>query len=226
MYQEGTCPFGEELLSLARGPTPYVKCYSGYITNGFKFHTLDRENGAKTQNSGVLVVGNSGDGEVDTNYYGVLTQVFTLEYTGGNEVVFFRCNWWDIDPKKGVKVDRFGFVSVNCHRLLKTSEPFVLAAQASQVFYVTNVSQKGWQVVVKVQPCHSYHMSIEEDEQQADAEDPNEAYQQASSFHAQFATSTSMEDLEYSNVGSRNDQEADIVDNPPLVRETKRPRNK
>ena len=73
MYQEGTYPFREELLSLARGPTPYVKCYSGYITNGFKFHALDRENGAKTQNSGVLVVANRGDGEADTNYYRVLT---------------------------------------------------------------------------------------------------------------------------------------------------------
>ena len=73
VYQEGTCPFREDLLSLARGPTPYVKWYRGYITNGFKFHTLDRENGPKTQNSGALVVGNSGDGEAATNYYRVLT---------------------------------------------------------------------------------------------------------------------------------------------------------
>jgi len=35
-----------------------------------------------------------------------------------------------------------------------------------------------------------------------------------------------MEDLEYSNVSSRNDQQADIVDNPSLVRETNRPRKK
>ena len=89
------------------------------------------------------MVGNSEDGEADINYYGVLTQVFTLEYAGGHEVVFFRCKWWDIDLKKGVKVDKFGFVSINCQRHLKTSEPFVLVAQASQVFYVTDVSQRG-----------------------------------------------------------------------------------
>ena len=45
---EGTCSHGEELLSLAQGPTPYVKGYGGYITNGYKFYTVDRESGART----------------------------------------------------------------------------------------------------------------------------------------------------------------------------------
>jgi len=140
LYKQGTCPHGEELLSLARGPTPYVKSYTGYITNGFKFH---REIGARAQNSGLLVVGNVRDGEPNIDYYWVLIEVFILEYTGGNEVVFFRCKWWDIDPRKGVKVDKFGFVSVNCQLHLKTDDSFVLAAQASQVFYVNDISQKG-----------------------------------------------------------------------------------
>ena len=87
-----------------------------------------------------------------------------MEYTGGNEVVFFRCKWWDIDPKKGVKVDKFGFVSINDQCPLKALEPFAMVAQALQVFYVTDVSQKGWQVVVKVQARDSYQLSVEEDE--------------------------------------------------------------
>ena len=131
LYEQGTCPHGEDLLSLARGPTPYVKSYTGCITNGFKFHTLSREIGARTQNSGVLMVGNAGDGEPNIDYYGTLTEVFSLEYTGGNEVVFFQCKRRDTDPRKGVKVDKFGFVSVNCQRHLKTYDLFVLATQAS-----------------------------------------------------------------------------------------------
>ena len=84
------------------------------------------------------MVGYVGNGEANTEYYGVLTEVFCLEYIGGYQVVFFRCKWWDVDKRRGVKQDKFGFVSVNSQCLLKTNEPFVLAAQASQVFYVND----------------------------------------------------------------------------------------
>ena len=83
LHKEWTRSYGEELLSLARRPTPYVKGYGGYITNGYKFDTVDRESGASTQNSGVLVVGYARSGEANTEYYGVLTEVFSLEYTSG-----------------------------------------------------------------------------------------------------------------------------------------------
>lgn len=226
LYEQGTCPHGEELLSLARGPTPYVKSYTGYITNGFKFHTLSREISARTQNSGVLVVGNAGDGEPNIDYYGILTKVFNLEYAGGNEVVFFRCKWWDTDPRKGVKVDKFGFVIVNCQRHLKTDDPFVLAAQASQVFYVNDISQKGWRVVVKVQPRDSYDSALEEDKGQASVEDNDEAYQQSISFNAKLATSTSNEDFEYANAYYRNDVQAESIDMSLLPTKTRTSRKK
>jgi len=226
LYEQGTCPHGEELLSLARGPTPYVKSYTGYITNGFKFHTVRREIGARTQNSRVLVVGNAGAGEPNIDYYGLLTEVFSLEYTGGNEVVFFRCKWWDIDPKKGVKVDKFGFVSVNCQRHLKTDDPFVLAAQASQVFYVNDISQKGWRVVVKVQPRDSYEPAVGEDKEQSSIEENDEAYQQSISFNVALATSTSTEDFEYANAYYRNDVAVESIDMSSLPRKTRTSRKK
>lgn len=225
MDQKGACPHGNELLSLAQGPTPYVKSYSGCVTNGYKFHTLSRDTGAKTQNSGVLVVGNDGDGGANIDYYGVLTEVFTLEYTGGNEVVFFRCNWWDIDPKRGVKVDKYGFVSVNSQRLLNIDDPFVLAAQSSQVFYVNDISQKGWRVVVKVQPRDSYELAIDRVEGQAN-EDDNEAYQENASFTTQLGTHASNDDLEYTNVCPPVDAQAEVVDVSSSARKSKRSRRK
>ncbi|KAH0660304.1 hypothetical protein KY285_028863 [Solanum tuberosum] len=74
-------------------------------------------------------------------------------------VVLFRCNWFDVcDEIKGVKKDEYNFVSVNLNRFLKTNEPFVLADQASQVFYANDNSHKGWQVVRKTQPRDSYEI--------------------------------------------------------------------
>ena len=33
----------KDLLSLARGPTQYVTSFSGYIVNGYRFHTEEQE---------------------------------------------------------------------------------------------------------------------------------------------------------------------------------------
>ena len=74
-------------------------------------------------------------------------------------VVLFKCDWFDVyDELKGIKKDEYGFVSVNPDRFLKTNEPFVLANQASQVFYANDNSNKGWQVVRKTQPRNSYEI--------------------------------------------------------------------
>ncbi|XP_038973982.1 uncharacterized protein LOC120105500 [Phoenix dactylifera] len=45
----------EELIVIARGPNNIVNRYDGFIINGFKFHTQEREKFRKTQNSGVIV---------------------------------------------------------------------------------------------------------------------------------------------------------------------------
>ncbi|KAH0765174.1 hypothetical protein KY285_001045 [Solanum tuberosum] len=59
----------------------------------------------------------------------------------------------------GVKKDEYDFVSVNPGRFLKINEPFVLANQASQVFFYANDnSNKGWQVMMKTQPRDSFEI--------------------------------------------------------------------
>ncbi|KAH0710852.1 hypothetical protein KY284_012279 [Solanum tuberosum] len=93
------------------------------------------------------------------DYYGVLTDVIELQFVMDRRVTLFRCNWFDVyDEIKGVKKDEYDFVSVNPDRFLKTNEPFVLADQASQVFYANDNSNKGWQVVRKTQPRDSYEI--------------------------------------------------------------------
>ncbi|PWA63969.1 hypothetical protein CTI12_AA348390 [Artemisia annua] len=45
----------EEVLSLAIGPNTIAKQYKGFLTNGHRFFTRQREQFKKTQNSGVMV---------------------------------------------------------------------------------------------------------------------------------------------------------------------------
>ncbi|WMV09010.1 hypothetical protein MTR67_002395 [Solanum verrucosum] len=100
----------------------------------------------------------SNDSE-NLDYYGVLTDVIELQFVMDRRVVLFRCNWFDVfDEIKGIKKDEYDFVSVNPARLLKTNEPFVLANQASQVFYANDNSNKGWQVAMKTQSRDSFEI--------------------------------------------------------------------
>ena len=72
-------------------------------------------------------------------------------------MTLFRCTWFDVyDQKRGVKMDEYGFVSVNRRRCLNINEPLVLVSQASQVFYVIDHSNKGWHIVQNVQQRDSF----------------------------------------------------------------------
>ena len=93
-------------------------------------------------------------------YYGVLTEVVELHYLGGNRVVLFKCDWWDvINTGRGIKRDEYGYISVNFTRTLSTDEPFVLASQAKQIFYVKNANESNWHTVIEMQPRDLYQMS-------------------------------------------------------------------
>jgi len=134
-----------------------VRRLKGYITNGYRFHVEDYDKDLRTQNYVVVVVGETDKENKNTDYYGELTEILELQFIGEKRVIFFRCMWFDVyDQEKGVKMNEYGFVSVNLQRFMKTNEPFVLANQASQVFYAEDLSNKGWHVVQKVQPRDSF----------------------------------------------------------------------
>nr|XP_016473713.1 PREDICTED: uncharacterized protein LOC107795561 [Nicotiana tabacum] len=155
----------EDLLTLSRGPLPYVRRLKGYVTDGYRFHVEDYDRGLRTQNYGVIVVGETDDENKNIDYYGELTVIFELQFIGGKRVILFRCMWFDLyDQEKRVKMDEYGFVSVSCQRLLKTNEPFVLANQALQVFYVDDPSNKGWHVARKVLPHDTFDILQEKDD--------------------------------------------------------------
>ena len=175
LYNDGKV--SKQMLSLARGPERRVTYYPGYYISGFRFHTLQRDENKKTQNSGIMV---KGENQIDdVPWYGTLVDIVELRYTEGNRVVLFNCDWYDTARKgTGYKIDRYGIITVNTTRKLNTQEPFVLASQATQVFYVKGVKNKIWSFVVETNPRNAYEMTNDEIEPYQEAET------QSQSMHA------------------------------------------
>ena len=115
---------------------------------GSNFTQENEKMGKKTHNSGVVVTVEVSifASAKDMNpisshisYYGMLTNVIELHYLSGNRVILFKCDWWDvINIGNGIKNDEYGFTCLNFEHIICTDEPFVLASQAKQVFYVQN----------------------------------------------------------------------------------------
>ena len=111
----------------------------------------------RTQNYGIVESGQKDEDSKNLDYYGVLADAIELQFVMDKKVTLFRCNQSDVyDKIKEVKKSECDFVSVNPCRFSKTNDLFVLVDQASQVFYVDDTSNKGWQVVRKIQSHDSY----------------------------------------------------------------------
>ncbi|CAA0813190.1 Unknown protein [Striga hermonthica] len=121
---------------MAMGPSRNVRSYNGYYVNGYKFHTHCHGLTKATQNSGVCVLGSCYN-EFEVDYYGVLTEILELEYIGSNNrVTLFKCDWFD--NEKGVKVHPiFNLVEINHKKKLLSTDVYVLAQQAQQVYYTS-----------------------------------------------------------------------------------------
>jgi hypothetical protein len=158
------------MLSLARGPEKRATYYSGYIVNGFRFIIKERDDNRTTQNSGIVVKGETQHGSVP--YYGQLLNIVELRYTQGNRVVLFQGEWYDVAREGiGYKIDRHGIITVNTRRKLATQEPFVLASQANQVYYIKCLKDPCWKTVVEIKPRNFFDVP-EVDKDDPDDEEP------------------------------------------------------
>ncbi|CAL5339612.1 unnamed protein product [Camellia sinensis] len=164
----------EEIKILALGPSQKATRFNGYIINGTRYHTKSCELRRKTQNSGVMVKAKTSSYasakdinpvEGDVAYYGYVTDIIELYYSHDHRYMLFMCNW--IDNNKGLKQDDFGFTLVNFNHLLyakkqDSDEPFILASQAQQVFYVNDSVDEDWNVVLKMKPRDLYEVCGEQ----------------------------------------------------------------
>nr|XP_033516799.1 uncharacterized protein LOC108948268 [Nicotiana tomentosiformis]XP_033516800.1 uncharacterized protein LOC108948268 [Nicotiana tomentosiformis]XP_033516801.1 uncharacterized protein LOC108948268 [Nicotiana tomentosiformis]XP_033516802.1 uncharacterized protein LOC108948268 [Nicotiana tomentosiformis] len=130
---------------LAKGPNIVAKRYTGYFINGYRFHMIERDSWLKTQNNGVTLSATTDsfasardsnliDGEVI--YYGSIKNIIEIDYWGCFSVIIFRCDWFHNE------IDEYGLTRVYFNGLCSADDPFVLASQVHQVFYVEDPIEK------------------------------------------------------------------------------------
>jgi len=79
-------------------------------------------------------------------YYGVIEDIWELDY-GQFRVHVFNYRW--VNGNTGVKQDKLGFTLVDLQKGGYNDDPFIMAVQARQVFYVQDPSNWRWSVVVQ-----------------------------------------------------------------------------
>jgi len=140
---------------LSRGPRPFVTAFEGYDINGYCFYTKRQDAKGAHQNSGVMIVASSTEYSTirDTNpidatqlYYGVIEEIWELDYLDF-KVPLFRCKW--AENRRGKKLSEDGMTLVDSGRFSDTDEPFVMASQAKQIFYVKDNTDPQWFIVVQ-----------------------------------------------------------------------------
>jgi len=109
-----------------------VTTYQAYGINGYTFYTVQQDKKSIYQNSGVRI--DTYDNNMQkVPYYGQIEEIWELNYLGF-KVALFKCQW--VQESQGVTRDKNGFVSVDLRNVGYKTEPFVLAKDVLQVFYV------------------------------------------------------------------------------------------
>nr|GEV57892.1 hypothetical protein [Tanacetum cinerariifolium] len=128
---------------LGEGPRLLVKTYQGYEINGYTFYTKTKDEKSTVQNSGVTMIASTGI--TKKSYYGVIQEIWELDYYTF-KIPLFMCKW--VNNSSGVKVNDYGFTLIDLRTDGYTSEPFILAKQATQVFFVQDPSNPRWYIVM------------------------------------------------------------------------------
>ncbi|XP_062119368.1 uncharacterized protein LOC133833127 [Humulus lupulus] len=169
----------DDLYSLSQGPLERYMSYHSCIVNGVRFRCKDRDDNLRTQCSGVCT---EGDHDNDTiMYYGVLLEILQLSFLFDRKVFLFRCKWYNSNPKgNSIYVDHnLTFINTSTNWFL--DEPFILATQAQQVFYLREMKRgSNWRIVQKVN-----HRSIYDIPEKSHVEDDslnNDIFQEDHSF--------------------------------------------
>lgn len=154
----------EDLYALASLPLLRLCIFSGCIVDGVQYHTVDRESSRRTQNSGVMVEGSHNEEDID--FYGQLKEVIQLQYNSDansqRTVVLFKCDWFDTCSKKSRMKNDGYFKSISHGNCWYKDDAFILATQATKVFYFDdNKHGEPWKVVQKFSHRHLWNVNEE-----------------------------------------------------------------
>jgi hypothetical protein len=121
-----------------------VFTYQAYDINGYTFYTEERDKKTSYQNRSIRIECITVD-EVDKRvYYGTIEEIWELNYVEV-KVALFRCKW---APLSQVKVDDYRKTCVNMTKMAYHKDPFILASEATQIFYVKDPLHKNCHVVI------------------------------------------------------------------------------
>ena len=158
----------ETLHWLSQKPRYEVFQYTSYVINGCTFYTKEQDGKSTMQNSGVTLVAEAmhvasakdkNPTYADMNYYGVIEHIWELDYTVF-KIPVFGCRW--VDNGSGVRYED-GFTLVDLNRAGHKQDPFILASQATQVFYVTDPADNRWSVVLSTKKRNANECDDEND---------------------------------------------------------------
>ncbi|KAF3662503.1 putative late blight resistance protein -like protein R1B-14-like isoform X1 [Capsicum annuum] len=152
----------------AMGPNVHGTKRTGCIVNGVRYHIQQRDELRKSQNCGIAIRGLHE--KVDIDFYGIITYILKLEYVEENRVFLFKCKWFDLRKKIEMQEDK-NFTSICVKRFWYEYDPFILATQEKQVFYINDPKLgEDWRIVLKFQARHIYdvpekeNLEVENDE--------------------------------------------------------------
>lgn len=138
-----------------------ITTYGCYDVNGYRFRSEKYESaksGLSTVNTGVCVSCVDDDNNV-IDYFGVIEDIIKITWEGSTnlELVLFDCRWLDPTNSGVRRTENLGLVEVNHTSRLSNFEPFVLASQVTQVYYLpypcdSRPDLKDWWVVHNVTP--------------------------------------------------------------------------
>src|SRR5437773_7739946 len=125
----------ETVKMLARGPATLVTSWQGYDINGWTFYTKQKDMKSKSQNSAICTESLDSAGKKNT-YYGFIEDIIELDYGRNLQVPVFKCKWARVP--NGVEVDNYGFTIVDFNVPGYKNDPWILASNVAQVFYITD----------------------------------------------------------------------------------------
>ena len=172
----------DALYALAMGPDTRVRQYESCVVGDVRYNTIARDEVRKTQNSAVMSTDTHE--EVTTKMYANITDIVQLQYISSfmvhRCVVLFSYRWYNLFSRIAKpKADDY-FKSINVKAAYRTDEPYILANQATQIFFLedTYARSQDWRILQKFEQRNSFNEVAQQDDAYtaADVEDPTDVY--------------------------------------------------
>ena len=145
-----------ELRQVANGFDYKVRSFDKYDINGYCFCTYGEELSMDDRKSTNCCVSTIGKG--DTKYYGRVEAIYEFQFYGANppNAVVFKCYWFQSKENRRTH-EHLGLVEIKQSTHLDIADVYIMARQATQVFYLPWACQSdpnlnGWDVICEVLP--------------------------------------------------------------------------